>query len=85
MFFRPTKLSTRQFTYSKENRCFVAELSDLGLSDPPITVDLKSHRTHRTRRFVRVVDDRDAEGEVTGFCYRSWEGGDILNILLIND
>jgi hypothetical protein len=73
-------LSTRQFTYDPETRRFVSEMSDLGLTQVPDKVKLKSTRTG----FVKVFpysSTRFSNGEVVAWVYRA----DGIEVHLLND
>ena len=81
---------TEQFTYVKETKTFVTEISLLETNGfVPARFTLVSHKTDRAVEFEGYAEDRDASGEdVMGWRYRSTDPDpamDGITVLIIND
>lgn len=77
----------KQFTFDKQYRTLVAELSDLGrLSIPPRCFAIKSNFSNRTEWFSFVGVDKNSDGETAGWRFKPYS--DLVNVaevLIIND
>jgi hypothetical protein len=74
-------LSTRDFNWQKETRCFVTEASDLGIRTPhdgrvyddacDVGFILVSHKTGEAVLFVQDGVDHDGDDGIAGWRYKA--------------
>lgn len=75
-------ISTEQLSYHKADRTLSAEVSDLQIEPLPEVIEVFSYHTGVVKRFAHVKTEKDREGDVLRWVYRTDDG---LRLVIFND